>query len=276
MGRSDRELGGMQCSSEEFSTSLRDSHQHMPTLRVLRVLELLAHSQEGMSLSELSVQSDYPKTTLGPILKTLQEYRYLCFHPENRRYTVGPQAFMLGSSYRFKGDILDIVQDQMQELVKRCNEICHLGVLSGQHIVYLKKFMPLEPVELISVVGKRLPAYATALGKALLQDHSYSELKELFPEPMEVFTSKTLASVKELYEDIHKDEHLPFAFEHEEISDNTSCVALPIRYGKNIVAAMSISYRGHKSAAELEHIKEQLFYAVHLIEKIEEVQEGAQ
>ena len=38
-----------------------------------------------------------------------------------------------------------------------------------------------QPIQLISHVGKRLPLYATALGKALLLDASPAELEALYP-----------------------------------------------------------------------------------------------
>ncbi len=44
---------------------------HNPTLRVLRILELIDANSGGLSLSEIANLLDLPKGTISPILKTL-------------------------------------------------------------------------------------------------------------------------------------------------------------------------------------------------------------
>ncbi len=241
---------------------------HMPTLRVLKVLEELSKADEAMTLSQLARACSCPKSTLSPIVRTLAKHRYICCGTEDLSYSLGSQAFVLGNSYQFEGSILDIIQQQMEELVGNIHEISHLGVLSGKQIVYLKKVTPSKPMQLLSLVGKKLPAYATALGKALLQDHSKEELLELFPEEFEAFTEHTLKNAEALYADIHQHSD-GFAYETEEIAPYARCIALPLRYKGSIVAALSVSFMNFDLSQEkIEQIKSQLKQSVNLIEKI--------
>ena len=61
-------------SSERLESSFMEYHN--PTLRVLRILELIDANSGGLSLSEISNLLDLPKGTISPILKTLAATNY--------------------------------------------------------------------------------------------------------------------------------------------------------------------------------------------------------
>lgn len=71
----------------------------------------------------------------------------------------------------------------MKAIVNQCAEICQFGILEHSDVLYLAKVDSPEPIRLSSSIGKRLPAYCTSLGKALLCEFSKEELQELYPEP---------------------------------------------------------------------------------------------
>lgn len=219
-----------------------NTEQHKPTLRVVRVLETIASSPAGLTLSKIATQLNYPKSTLTPILKTLVDLNFLACDENTLIYTMGKQAFVIGNTYQHDSDILSLVQDQMETMSALCKETIHLGVLEGNQIMYLQKVSSPKPLQLISSVGKRLPAYATALGKALLFDKTKDELAQLFPEPLEPLTEKTITTLDALFEDIHKDIHQEFTYEEEEITKYARCIAKPLRVNGQIVAALSISF----------------------------------
>ena len=64
--------------------------QHRATARVLDILESLSGSEEGLTLTELSQALDAPKSSLFPIVHTLEERRYLRQDDGTGRYTMGP------------------------------------------------------------------------------------------------------------------------------------------------------------------------------------------
>lgn len=51
--------------------------QHRPQPGILDILESLSGSEEGLTLTELSQALDAPKSSLFPIVHTLEERRYL-------------------------------------------------------------------------------------------------------------------------------------------------------------------------------------------------------
>ena len=70
---------------------------HNPTLRVLRILELIDANSGGLSLSEIANLLDLPKGTISPILKTLAATNYVM--TDGSLYKIGPHTFELGLSY---------------------------------------------------------------------------------------------------------------------------------------------------------------------------------
>lgn len=85
--------------------------QHRATARVLDILESLSGSEEGLTLTELSQALDAPKSSLFPIVHTLEERRYL---PAGRwgpgRYTMGPRALVLGAAFSADRGLAPITQ----------------------------------------------------------------------------------------------------------------------------------------------------------------------
>lgn len=75
---------------------------------------------------------------------------------------------------------LAVLHRVMEEVVARCRETCQLGVLDQGNILYLEKVDSPQAIRLISRVGDRLPANATALGKALLSGLSDEEVRTLY------------------------------------------------------------------------------------------------
>ena len=81
---------------------------HNPTLRVLRILELIDAHSGGLSLSEISNLLSLPKGTISPILKTLAATNYIV--ADGSLYKIGPRTFALGLPYASSKNALCIIR----------------------------------------------------------------------------------------------------------------------------------------------------------------------
>ena len=144
--------------------------QHRATSRILDLLELLSGANgAGYTLTELSQALHIPKSSLFSIIHTLEERRYVHCDKHSGQYSIGISAYVLGTSFPAEQS-LAVLHRVMEEVVARCRETCQLGVLDQGNILYLEKVDSPQAIRLISRVGDRLPANATALGKALLDE----------------------------------------------------------------------------------------------------------
>ena len=101
--------------------------QHRATARVLDILESLSGSEEGLTLTELSQALDAPKSSLFPIVHTLEERRYLRQDDGTGRYTMGPRALVLGAAFSADRGLAPITQ-VMKEVASKCQETCQMGI----------------------------------------------------------------------------------------------------------------------------------------------------
>lgn len=236
----------------------QDSTEHHPTLRVLNVLDALSQHPEGCTLTELAAFTEASKSTLVPILKTMERRRFIAF-TDRRRYVIGIKAFSVGSSFVENEPLVGALRAEMERLVAVCQETCQLGILDGGDVLYIAKIDSPQAIRLISSIGKHVPAYCTALGKALLSDTDFAQLDALFPEGLASMTEHTLPSTASLFEQIARQREEGVFTEYEESCENVVCFSVPLRRRGNIVAAVSISLpRFRLDAAKEAQIKELL------------------
>ncbi len=214
--------------------------QHRATARILDILECLHNRKDGLTLTELASLLNAPKSSLFPILHTLEERRYLRLEASTGRYFLGASTYVLSSAFDPEHRMDAIVQ-VMKDVVSACGETCQLGILDHQNVLYIAKEDSTQEIRMISKVGNRLPANSTAIGKALLSGLSDAEIEALFEDGMPTLTAHTVHSVPELIRQLQRIRSGGIAHEQEESTEQLACWALPLRRNKEVFAAISIS-----------------------------------
>lgn len=214
---------------------------HRATIRVIEILDLISECSSGVSLTEISTKIDAPKSSIYPILKTLSENNLLTYNPNNFTYRIGYKTFELGNCYLDNFNIMDEIKVSMTNIVNICLETCHFAVLIEGDVLYLQKIDSPEPIRMMSTLGKRIPAYGTGLGKALLIDHEMHQLKKMYPNGLVKMTENTICSFEELYKQLTQARIEGFVYEIEESNDHIRCIAIPLRKKGVIVGALSVA-----------------------------------
>ncbi|MFY9176604.1 MAG: IclR family transcriptional regulator [Caldicoprobacterales bacterium] len=242
---------------------------HRTTSRVIEILTLVASSNDGLTLTDLAEKMKAPKSSIYPILKTLSNFNFLNYNQRNFTYRIGYQAFEIGNAYLNNFDLMEEIKTTMTNMVNVCSETCHYAILIEGDVLYLQKIDSPEPIRMFSSIGKRLPAYGTGLGKALLMDHNMDQLRSLYPNGLKKLTKNTASSVEELYDQLQAAKAEGFAYEVEESNEHIRCIAVPIRKNGIIFSALSVAipvFRYTDEKGEL--IKHLLKNAKERIEKL--------
>ncbi len=244
-------------------------NEHRSTARVLLILLELSRADNGLTLAELSTKLDAPKSSLFSIVHTMANMKFIDYNSSSQKYSIGLNCFLTGSSYLQAHSALDYIRNEMKVIVNKCSEICQFGIFEEGDVLYLLKVDSPEPVRLYSDIGKRLPAYCTSLGKALLSNSSKENLKLLYPEPFTSFTPNTVKDIDSLYLQLQKVKSSSIAIEKGEIHPDISCLATPIIKDNKIIAAISVSIPSFrfsdKKQNEISHI---LLESKYKLEKI--------
>lgn len=198
-------------------------------------------ARAGVGVSELARRSDLSKSTAYRLLGMLQ--RNGIVERVGSDYRIGQTLQDLGGQrYSPTQDrIRDALTPYVVDLYELTHETVHLAVLDGTDIVYLSKLHGHRTPRSPSRVGGRVPAYCTAVGKALL---AYDE--EAFEETIRMGlparTSKTITGASALRDELDRIRSEGVAFDDEELAPGLNCVAVPVMPRRGLpIAALSAS-----------------------------------
>lgn len=136
--------------------------------RALAVVDHLATlGTEGVSLGELAADLGLNKSTLHHTLATLRARGWV-EQTEAGVYRLGPATAALAAWWTSSERLVSQLHPTLAAIGAQVGELVHLGRLSDEAIVYLDKVEPDRPIRVRSLVGRRVPAATTALGRAIL------------------------------------------------------------------------------------------------------------
>ena len=212
--------------------------------RTVQVLELLAaRRHQPARLRDLSDALDAPRSSVYALLKTLVDYGWVRTDATGTFYSIGIQALLAGTTYLDVDPVLRIVQPQINELSTRLNETIHYGRLEGTDIVYLATHESTQHVRPFSRVGRRLPAFSTAMGKALLAELVTDEpsLEAHLPAVLTPLTPRTIADRTALRHELDEVQARGYAVDDEENVVGIFCLAFALDFGGTPTDAISCS-----------------------------------
>jgi len=137
-------------------------------IKGLGLLEVLAHSDRPMGVTELATRIGIGKSNVHRLLQALVALGYVRRDADTGAYAASIRLWELGSAVLANLDLRRVSQSWMEWLLERTRETVHLSVLDGDEVVYVHKLDSPEPVRAYSQVGGRAPAHCVATGKAML------------------------------------------------------------------------------------------------------------
>ncbi|CAM5715027.1 IclR family transcriptional regulator OS=Streptomyces alboniger OX=132473 GN=CP975_07935 PE=4 SV=1 [Streptomyces alboniger] len=147
--------------------------------RTVDLLELLAaRGDRPARLQELADTLEVPRSSMYALLQTLISRGWVRTDVTGSLYGIGIHALLTGTSYLDSDPRVGVARPYLDEASQALGETIHLGRLDGRGVAYLATRESHEYLRTISRVGRRLPAHAGALGKALLAERDDTELPE--------------------------------------------------------------------------------------------------
>ena len=209
--------------------------------RALRILTTVGGSARGLSLDELSVRLDIPKSSLHRLLAALKHRGFVAQPEHAGPYFLGTE--LLATAFRFH-DMLDLralIHPLLVRLTTELNETTHMAVLDNAEVVYQDKVEASRAIKMSSVIGGRNPANATGVGKALLAwtyptDEAIGAWAALW-NPLPRRTDRTIATAPQLAQELSMVRKRGFAVDLEENETGVRCVAVPVFLGRPVPAA---------------------------------------
>lgn len=240
---------------------MAEQKNHRLLQNALEILNYIAKESRFVSFKELCSFIDLPKSSVHNLVQTLCNMNYLLKKENYNEYGIGLNCFEVGNSYLTSNPFYSLAKQVLESMSVKSGETSHFGILDGTDVVYLYKFDSQQPLNIFSHIGKRIPAHAAAVGKALLTAYSDEEIKALYRDvKLQSLTPNTITDLDVLLEQIDEIRQLQFAYESEESTPYITCIATPIHNSAgNTVAAISISIPVFKKEERSEELKRLLY-----------------
>ncbi|WP_204036058.1 IclR family transcriptional regulator [Micromonospora qiuiae] len=220
--------------------------------RTLDLLELLADQPRPWALGDLARALGIPKSSLHGLLRTLTSRGWVRTDETGTRYRLGLRALRIGAAYLDGDDQVDLLAGVLDELSRRFGEAVHLGRLDGDQVIYLAKRESVHRLRLYSAIGRRLPAHATALGKALLAEHPEHAVDRILTFPLPRLTPHTVTDRDALHAVLAAVRTAGHAVDREENAEGIMCFAMAVPLATPAVDAVSVSVPVSRLRPDLE------------------------
>jgi IclR family transcriptional regulator, acetate operon repressor len=223
--------------------------------RAVQLLEAFAAERSWMPLAALHSRTGFPRSSLHGLLRTLLDTGWIEADEAGTRFRLGVRALICGTAYLDRDPAMPPATEALERVREATGFTAHYARLNNTQIVYLETRESRHSLHLVSRVGRTLPAYATALGKALLAELTDDEVVALLPATLPALTDNTVTDRDALLAELSETRTRGYAVEREEGTPGVACVAAAIGYRIPATDAMSCSMPAAKATdAEIRRV----------------------
>lgn len=207
------------------------------------IMSLFCRSPGRLGITEIAEALQLNKGTVWGLVKTLEGQQFLQQDAATRKYGVGPKLFELGMVYMSGLELNTKGARLAQGLADQTQLVARLGIWDNSTVLVTVLAVPSSEHHLSHQIGPRVPAYCSAIGKALLANLEPSHLSQYLRDvDLQRHTQATIVSRQALRTDLKQTRERGYSITREEMIPGLVALGAPI-YGPNrrLVGATSIS-----------------------------------
>ncbi|MEW6661933.1 MAG: IclR family transcriptional regulator [Bacillota bacterium] len=209
--------------------------------RALAILKAFSLENPQLSCSELSRKLKIHPSTIHRLLLTMEKEKIID-RLENGKYALGLKVFELGCIAAAQRELVKVARPYLEELHRISGETVNLVIMDGTEAIYLDKCE--NPMSMVQYarIGKRIPLYCSAVGKALLTGFHQEDLQRALNSIKIIpHTPNTIIDVGKLMEAVQMAKINGYAIDNEEVELGIKCIGAPVkRESGHVIAAISI------------------------------------
>ena len=228
--------------------------------RAFSLLNCLVDGGGVVSLPVMANRCGLSVATAHRLLTTLEGLGVV-IHIAPGRYRIGTALFRLTDGSSKERLFAEAAESSLQRISRTICSTAHLGVLDSDDMVtYVAKaarrahFPP-------TVIGSKLEAYCSGLGKVLLAALPPDRLTRYLADgPFPALTSRTITCPESLMAELQLVARRGYAVDDCELFEDLRCVAVPIvnRSGQVVAALSASSNASHLPRSQLGKVAKQL------------------
>ena len=210
--------------------------------RAIALLEALAASKHGLTLSQLARQLGCAKSSVQRLVATFECYGYVYHENHTRKYRVGLRLCDLANMALNGIGLREHARPYLMQLAARTGLTVHLAVLEQNSAVLIEKIESPRSIRVATWVGKQLGLHCTALGKALIAHFTDEQIDTLISRHgLLRHNENTICSARKFKESLAVIRRRGYAMDDEEEEIGVRCIGAPFLNDKQeIIGALSV------------------------------------
>ena len=236
--------------------------------RGFSILEALAKSGGGLTLTDVAHRVQLPPSTTHRFLSTLDRMGYVYQAGDLGLWYVGLQAFTVGTTFLANRDFVAQSHASMHRLMEQAGETANLAILDGTEAVFIAQVQCHEMMRTLVKLGSRVPLHASGVGKALfaaLADQQIDAILKVRGLPR--ITENTIVVPETMWAALRVIRQRGYSFDDEEHARSTRCVGAAI-YDEHAEPLGAISIAGPSTRLADERIRQLGPIVAHIAEEL--------
>ncbi len=213
--------------------------------RAAKILALFSYSKPQWRVTDIAAAMKLPIGTVHGIVKALHESGFLTKQKNSREYRLGLTLQELGAIQKATLEINQKASIPVSYLARDTGLLGRVGVFENDAIIVTMSTVPLEGGPVAPYMGPTVPAYCSAMGRAILAFMPEDEvIQHLDRVQLVKYTSKTITDRDQLMTELQSVREKGYAVSHQETLMHLDSIGAPVFAAEGELAG-AISLNGH-------------------------------
>ena len=209
----------------------------------LAVLHAFGGERRALNLAEIAAAAGITKSSAQRFTSTLQQLGYLQRDVHSKRWVLSPRVLTIGHAYLAGHTLIEAATSHLLQLNVATGESVSLSEPDDTAMVYIARFPGHQPFFIHMPIGRSLPMFCTAAGRAFLSRLPVEEAADILERSrLRPLTSTTVTDKARIMELVREARELGYARANQECYRGDLTLGAPIlgQDGRP-VAAINIS-----------------------------------
>lgn len=210
--------------------------------RGLDLIELLADGSREKSLSQLSKEAGFARSTTHRILNALKHRGYVRQDPTTTKYSLTLKLLELAKKNGWLLQIRTMVYPILKKLAFESHASAFLFVQDGFESLCIERVDGNPFVKVLVVeVGGKIPLHIGGGARAIFAHLPHDEVEQIIKvRGLDAWTSKTITSYDSMLEDLDQIRKQGYSVSQEDVTEGVGAVGCPV-FGTNdeLIGAIS-------------------------------------
>lgn len=182
----------------------------------------------GLTVTDLVNRLAMPKSNASRLLRTMRDVGLLETIGETKRYRPGMMLVDAARVYLSSSSLIERAAAAVAEVSQACGHTGYVSIREGVMVTAVSDHPGSNPLRVVSNIGRRVRADASATGRALLARLDDAAVRALYPRGLAPSAPEAPQTIEELLARLREARREGFAISHEETTRGVTGLATAV------------------------------------------------